>query len=151
MYHVLCFYIAVLVETLYIHSLSLTHTHTLKLLHIQCIAYIAAAELPANQSPDVVKNLLANVSAVPPNTEAVKEASLEAIGYICEELVSSLVDVCELCARCIVCECMLFHITLCNSHLSPSYVVVCVTILSYTMYILYTCCIGSCYPGSTGQ
>ena len=53
----------------------------------QCVAYIAASELPANQWPDLIQRLLSNVSGVQ-NTEAVKEASLEAIGYICEELVS---------------------------------------------------------------
>lgn len=51
----------------------------------QCVAYIAAAELPVSQWPDVIQRLLANVSGVQ-STEAVKEASLEAIGYICEEL-----------------------------------------------------------------
>lgn len=51
----------------------------------QCVAYIAAAELPANQWPDLIQRLLGNVSGVQ-STEAVKEASLEAIGYICEEL-----------------------------------------------------------------
>ena len=53
----------------------------------QCVAYIAAAELPAGQWPDIITNLLRNVSG-PSSTEAVKEASLETIGYICEELVS---------------------------------------------------------------
>ncbi|CAI8029374.1 Importin subunit beta-1 [Geodia barretti] len=51
----------------------------------QCVAYIAAAELPAGQWPEIIANLLRNVSGTS-NTEAVKEASLEAIGYICEEL-----------------------------------------------------------------
>ena len=53
----------------------------------QCVAYIVAAELPADQWPDIIAGLLLNVSGTS-NTEAVKEASLEAIGYICEELVS---------------------------------------------------------------
>ena len=53
----------------------------------QCVAYIVAAELPAGQWPDIIAGLLLNVSGTS-NTEAVKEASLEAIGYICEELVS---------------------------------------------------------------
>ena len=51
------------------------------------MAYIVAAELPAGQWPDIIAGLLLNVSGTS-NTEAVKEASLEAIGYICEELVS---------------------------------------------------------------
>ena len=57
----------------------------------QCVAYIAAAELPVGQWPDVIQSLLTNVSGVQ-STEAVKEASLEAIGYICEEVVSWLVN-----------------------------------------------------------
>ena len=54
------------------------------------MAYIAAAELPANQWPDLIQRLLGNVSGMQ-STETVKEASLEAVGYICEELVSWLV------------------------------------------------------------
>ena len=52
------------------------------------MAYIAAVEFPEHW-PDVIQNLLSNIS-LENNTEAVKEASLEAIGYICEEVVSYL-------------------------------------------------------------
>ena len=57
----------------------------------QCVAYVAAAEIPAGEWPDVISRLLGNVTGTGiQNTEAVKEASLEAIGYICEEMVSSI-------------------------------------------------------------
>lgn len=52
----------------------------------QCIAYIAAVELQVNQWPELIPALLANVTS-PQSTEQLKEASLEAIGYICEDLV----------------------------------------------------------------
>ena len=53
----------------------------------QCVAYIAAIEVPSNQWPEVMQALLANIQSAQ-GTEALKEASLQAIGYICEELVS---------------------------------------------------------------
>ena len=53
----------------------------------QCVAYIAAAEIPTNQLPELITTLLLNVTTAQ-NTEALKVASLEAIGYICEEIVS---------------------------------------------------------------
>ena len=76
--HLLCFLI---------HPSLPPHSHSPPSPSSQCIAYIAAAELPANQWPDVIQRLLGNVTGVQ-STEAVKEASLEAIGYICEEIVS---------------------------------------------------------------
>ena len=51
----------------------------------QCVAYIAAAELPHSEWPELVEALLANVTTAT-HPEAVKEATLEAIGYICEEI-----------------------------------------------------------------
>lgn len=51
----------------------------------QCVAYIGSAEIPCNQWPDLIPALLYNVTN-PQSTESVKEASLEAIGYICEEI-----------------------------------------------------------------
>ena len=53
----------------------------------QCVAYIAATELPQNMWPDVIPTLVGNVTNMQA-TEALKESSLEALGYICEELVS---------------------------------------------------------------
>lgn len=56
----------------------------------QCVAYIAVTELSQNQWPEVISYLVNNVtqgSAVP-NGELMKEASLEAIGYICADIVT---------------------------------------------------------------
>ena len=53
----------------------------------QCVAYIAATEIPQNLWPEVIPTLVANVTNMQA-TEALKESSLEALGYICEELVS---------------------------------------------------------------
>ena len=53
----------------------------------KCVASIAAAELPQNGWVDLLPTLLANVE----NTEStyqLKEASLEAIGYMCQDIVS---------------------------------------------------------------
>ncbi|XP_064389350.1 importin subunit beta-1-like [Halichondria panicea] len=57
----------------------------------QCVAFIAAAELPQAQWPGLIQALLVNMTTNPTTsntkvTENLKEASLEAIGYICEEL-----------------------------------------------------------------
>ncbi|XP_035661965.1 importin subunit beta-1-like isoform X2 [Branchiostoma floridae] len=52
----------------------------------QCVAGIACAELPHNQWPGIIAHLAGNVTAMPARTEAVKEATLEAIGYICQDM-----------------------------------------------------------------
>ena len=54
----------------------------------QCVAHIAAVELQMGTWPDLIPTLLNNVTS-PQSTEQLKEASLEAIGYICEDLVCS--------------------------------------------------------------
>lgn len=51
----------------------------------QCVAYVAVAELPHMQWPDLVQRLTSNVTN-PNSTEMVKEATLEAIGYICQDI-----------------------------------------------------------------
>ncbi|XP_065202089.1 importin subunit beta-1 isoform X2 [Planococcus citri] len=51
----------------------------------QCIAFIAVIELPLNQWQDVISVLCSNVINES-SSEAVKEASLEAIGYICQDI-----------------------------------------------------------------
>lgn len=60
----------------------------------QCVAYIACAELPQDQWPELMQVLTSNV-ANPTSTEMVKEASLEAVGYICQDIVSLLNIVCH--------------------------------------------------------
>ncbi|XP_026288912.1 importin subunit beta-1 isoform X2 [Frankliniella occidentalis] len=51
----------------------------------QCVAYIAVAELPAGQWKDLIPLLVSNVIGGT-STEMMKEATLEAIGYICQEI-----------------------------------------------------------------
>ncbi|XP_056637241.1 importin subunit beta-1 isoform X1 [Diorhabda carinulata] len=55
----------------------------------QCVAYIAVAELPQRQWPDLIANLVSNVCQGN-STEMQKEATLEAIGYICQEIDSDV-------------------------------------------------------------
>lgn len=55
----------------------------------QCVAYIAVAEISQNQWLEVIQKLVENVTRQgAPNGELLKEASLEAVGYICAEIVS---------------------------------------------------------------
>lgn len=51
----------------------------------QCVASIAVAEVPHNLWPDVISILTQNVTN-PSSTELMKEAALEAIGYICQDI-----------------------------------------------------------------
>nr|CAH7741023.1 unnamed protein product [Callosobruchus chinensis] len=55
----------------------------------QCVAYIAVAELPQHQWPDLIATLVSNVCQAN-STEIQKEATLEAIGYICQEIDSDV-------------------------------------------------------------
>ncbi|XP_022919169.1 importin subunit beta isoform X2 [Onthophagus taurus] len=51
----------------------------------QCVAYVAVTELPQGQWPTLITTLVNNVIAANV-TEMQKEATLEAIGYICQEI-----------------------------------------------------------------
>ncbi|XP_028037337.1 importin subunit beta-1 isoform X1 [Bombyx mandarina] len=51
----------------------------------QCVAYVAVAELPVGQWNDLIPILVENVVHVQ-STELKKEATLEAIGYICQDI-----------------------------------------------------------------
>ena len=55
----------------------------------QCVAYVAVAELPVGQWGDIIQRLVSNV-ANPISTEMMKEATLETIGYICQEIESDV-------------------------------------------------------------
>ena len=55
----------------------------------QCVAYIACIELPHNEWLELLPTLLGNVTTAG-STDALKESSLEAIGYVCEETDSSV-------------------------------------------------------------
>ncbi|XP_065342738.1 importin subunit beta-1 isoform X3 [Cloeon dipterum] len=51
----------------------------------QCVAYVAVAELPVKQWPELIECLASNVVNTS-STEMTKEATLETIGYICQEI-----------------------------------------------------------------
>lgn len=53
------------------------------------MAGIACAEIPVSQWPELIPQLVANVTD-PNSTEHMKESTLEAIGYICQDIVSFL-------------------------------------------------------------
>ncbi|XP_017769525.1 PREDICTED: importin subunit beta isoform X3 [Nicrophorus vespilloides] len=55
----------------------------------QCVAYVAVTELPHRQWQGLVSQLVTNV-VQPNSTEMQKEATLEAIGYICQEIDSEV-------------------------------------------------------------
>ncbi len=55
----------------------------------QCVAYLACAELPNGAWPELIQVLTENVTN-PGSTEMLKESTLEAIGYICQDIVSFL-------------------------------------------------------------
>lgn len=55
----------------------------------QCVAYIAVAELPHGLWPDLITILCQNITN-PSSTELMKEATLETIGYICQEIESEI-------------------------------------------------------------
>ncbi|KAL8619198.1 Importin subunit beta-1 [Nucella lapillus] len=51
----------------------------------QCVACVACAELPHGLWPELMQCLLRNVTN-PSSTEMMKESTLEAIGYICQDI-----------------------------------------------------------------
>lgn len=51
----------------------------------QCVQYIACVELPLRKWPNLINSLVQNVTNEN-STEAVKESTLEAIGYICQDI-----------------------------------------------------------------
>lgn len=51
----------------------------------QCVAYVACAELPHREWPELIGILTQNITS-PTSTEMMKEATLEAIGYLCQDI-----------------------------------------------------------------
>ncbi|XP_070570539.1 importin subunit beta-1-like isoform X1 [Ptychodera flava] len=51
----------------------------------QCVACIACAEIPHNQWPDLIGVMVHNVTNAT-STESLKESTLEAIGYMCQDM-----------------------------------------------------------------
>ncbi|XP_055008424.1 importin subunit beta-1 [Boleophthalmus pectinirostris] len=53
----------------------------------QCVAGIACAEIPVNQWPDLIQELVKNMTnPQSQSTEHMRESTLEAIGYICQDI-----------------------------------------------------------------
>ncbi|KAK3754622.1 hypothetical protein QZH41_020544 [Actinostola sp. cb2023] len=52
----------------------------------QCIAAIACAEIPNNENLELIESLVVNVTNSPKDLEALREQTLEAIGYICQDI-----------------------------------------------------------------
>ncbi|XP_057526597.1 importin subunit beta-1-like [Amaranthus tricolor] len=55
----------------------------------QVIAKVAGIELPQKQWPELIGSLLGNIHQLPPH---VKQATLETLGYMCEEVSPDVVD-----------------------------------------------------------
>ncbi|CAF1675137.1 unnamed protein product, partial [Adineta ricciae] len=55
----------------------------------QCVGYIACAEIPRNQWQDLIQRLVDNVTTVG-RPDNIREASLEALGYICQDIDSDV-------------------------------------------------------------
>lgn len=55
----------------------------------QVVAKVAGIELPHKQWPELIGALLSNIHQLPPHT---KQATLETLGYICEEVSSDAVE-----------------------------------------------------------
>lgn len=70
-----------LLNTLQMEPQDVRHTAAL------VIAKVAAIDLPRQEWPQLVSALLANMSATPPQ-HGVRQATLEALGYVCEEMAS---------------------------------------------------------------
>lgn len=62
------------------------------LFYLQCIAAIACAEIPNRQWLEVT-DLLQTMVVTAGNTDALKEQALESIGYICQDIVSIVLDI----------------------------------------------------------
>lgn len=55
----------------------------------QCVGYIACAEIPRSQWRDVIDRLVSNVTTMGAG-DSIREASLEALGYICQDIDSDV-------------------------------------------------------------
>ena len=57
----------------------------------QCVAYIACAELPTGMWPELISVLTSGVTSAN-STDLMKETALEAIGYICQDIVRGIIE-----------------------------------------------------------
>ncbi|GAB2255647.1 hypothetical protein Droror1_Dr00009425 [Drosera rotundifolia] len=76
------------VKTFLLQTLS-SPTHDARSTASQVIAKVAGIELPQKQWPELIVSLLSNIHLVPPHA---KQATLETLGYICEEVSPDVVD-----------------------------------------------------------
>lgn len=49
------------------------------------VAKVAAIEIPKGQWPELISTLLSNMNVQPPNP-GLRTSTMEALGYVCEEL-----------------------------------------------------------------
>jgi importin subunit beta-1 len=75
-----------LLATLQMEPQDVRHTAAL------VVAKVAAIDLPRNEWPTLIAALLANMSATPPQ-HGVRQATLEVLGYVCEEMATVNEDV----------------------------------------------------------
>ncbi|XP_074291728.1 importin subunit beta-1-like [Silene latifolia] len=66
-----------------------SHVHDARSTTSQVIAKVAGIELPEKQWPELIASLLANIPQLPPH---VKQATLETLGYLCEEVSPDAVE-----------------------------------------------------------
>lgn len=76
------------IKTFLLQSLS-SPVHDARSTASQVIAKVAGIELPQKQWPELITSLLSNVHQLPPH---VKQATLETLGYLCEEVSADVVD-----------------------------------------------------------
>lgn len=69
----------ILLSTLAASAPDVRHTAAL------VVSKVGSIEIPASQWPEIIPTLLSNVSAQPPNNGQ-RQATLETLGYLCEEL-----------------------------------------------------------------
>ncbi|XP_074291729.1 importin subunit beta-1-like [Silene latifolia] len=66
-----------------------SHVHDARSTASQVIAKVAGIELPEKQWPELIASLLANIPQLPPHA---KQATLETLGYLCEEVSPDAVE-----------------------------------------------------------
>ncbi|KAL5539334.1 hypothetical protein UlMin_024316 [Ulmus minor] len=76
------------IKTLLLQTLS-SHVPDAQSTASQVIAKVAGIELPQKQWSELIESLLSNIHQVPAH---VKQATLETLGYLCEEVSSDVVD-----------------------------------------------------------
>ncbi|KAL2921790.1 Importin subunit beta-1 [Bienertia sinuspersici] len=76
------------IKTFLLQSLSST-VHDARSTASQVIAKVAGIELPQKQWPELIGSLLGNIHQLPPH---VKQATLETLGYLCEEVSPDAVE-----------------------------------------------------------